>query len=156
MILQVKVMSDKLEMIDVYNLINGVDYQVISRKRIRLLNTVMVNINGEAISIKAGFEWNGASVPQMFWASIGKPTNEDFALASLVHDYLYAIKFNRDVADAVFRKLLDMAGVNGRRVALMWGAVRVGGHIFYAARANNNKISTRFWRGAVKFLYGRD
>ncbi|MEH6465973.1 MAG: DUF1353 domain-containing protein, partial [Shewanella psychromarinicola] len=73
----------------------------------------------------------GASIPKIFWFVIGEPTEQKFALASLIHDYLYMMRADRGLADQLFRKLLDDAGVNGRRVALMFWAVRAGGLWFY-------------------------
>ena len=152
--LQVHSYTDKNEMVEIRELVRDEHYQVIARTKMKLLKTVLVRINGETIIIKAGGFWNGATIPKIFWGLIGQPSSQKFALASLVHDELYEMRYNRDTADDVFRKLLDWAGVNGRRVALMWSAVRLGGHMFYAARAKNNKLSTRIWRGIVKKFYG--
>lgn len=154
--LTVKLYTDQAEMIDVRDLIRGVDYIVKGSQRMKLLKPIYVKIGDFTRLIPNGTEWDGASIPRAFWALIGKPTQQQFALASLVHDYLYMIMHDRDEADTAFRKLLDWAGVNGRRVALMWGAVRVGGHMFYASRAKNNRVSTRMWRGVVNFLYGSE
>jgi hypothetical protein len=129
--LQVKLCTDKDELIDVRELIKGIDYKVIGRRNMVLLKSLLVIVDGDRHSIPAHYEWNGASIPRVFWYFIGKPTIQDFALASVVHDYFYEIHHDRDEADTTFRKLLDWAGVNGRRVALMWAAVRVAGWWFY-------------------------
>lgn len=152
--LQVQTQNDTLENIDIRELVKGRDYVVVSSQRMKLFITLYVTINDMTYTVPAGTVWNGASIPRAFWWLIGEPTRQEFALASLVHDFLYMYMVNRDTADAVFRKLLDWAGVNGRKVAVMWGAVRVGGHMFYASRAKNNRLSTRAWRKIVDFLYG--
>lgn len=154
--LSIKLYTDRAELIEVRDLVLDVDYAVKGSQRMKLLKSLHVKVGGVVRIIPNGTEWNGASIPRLFWSIIGKPTQQEFALASLIHDYLYMIRHDRDEADAVFRKLLDWAGVNGRRVALMWGAVRVAGHMFYASTAKNNRVSTRAWRGVVNFLYGSE
>ena len=153
--LQIQTYSEKEELVDILSLARDYDYQVISKRSSRLLRDIFVRINGETKIIKNGFVF-GASIPKIFWRVIGKPTNQKFALASLVHDYLYKIKYNRDRSDEIFRTLLDWSGVNGHRVALMFYAVRLGGHAFYAARANNDRWTTKFWRWTVKNAYSND
>lgn len=108
-----------------------VHYVVLGKRKMKLLRDIRFKFNGEWIEITEGFEWNGASIPKIFWFVIGKPTSEKFALASLIHDYLYMMRADRGLADNLFRELLDDAKVNGRRVAAMFWAVRIGGWWFY-------------------------
>ena len=119
------------EWVDVKEFRKDVHYVVLGKRKMKLLRDIKFKFNGEWIEIAEGFEWNGASIPWIFWFVIGKPTSQKFALASLIHDYLYSKREDRNLADNLFRKLLDDAGVNGRRVALMWLAVRAGGWWFY-------------------------
>ena len=118
------------EWVDVKEFRKDVDYVVLGKRNIKTLRDVKFKFNGREHLIKEGFEYNGASIPKIFWFVIGKPTSEKFALASLIHDYLYMMRADRGLADNLFRELLDDAKVNGRRVAAMFWAVRTGGWWF--------------------------
>lgn len=128
-IAQVKTRSG--EWVDAKEFRRDVDYVVLGKRNIKTLRKARFLFNGEWHEITEGFEWNGASIPKIFWFVIGKPTNEKFAMASLFHDYLYMMRADRCLADNLFRELLDDAKVNGRRVAAMFWAVRAGGWWFY-------------------------
>ena len=128
-------------------------YKLVGRHKMRTQCDITLHTANEIILINTGYEWNGATIPNIFWRLIGNPRSPKFALASLIHDELYRLRFNRDQADAIFRELLRWAGVDGWRVALMFSAVRIGGHMFYAASSDNNRKTTKAWRWAVKKLY---
>lgn len=154
--LKVQVKNEFDDRVDIKELREGKDYIVTGKRKMKLMRELWFFHNNQWIHLNSGFNWNGASIPGAFWFFIGEPTEQKFALASLVHDYLYKIKYNRDRADCIFKMLLDWAGVNGKRVALMWAAVRLGGQMFYAARADNDKWTTQFWKWSVKKLYGNE
>lgn len=78
----------------------------------------------DVIVIPAGFKFDGASIPRLFWRFIGHPFTPRFIEASLVHDYLCKNKMDRKMSDRVFRKLLRANGVANWRADLMYGAVR--------------------------------
>lgn len=94
--------------------------------------------------IPAGYSWDGASIPGLFQFAAGKP--DEYPVESLAHDRLYEIRFDRQVADDVFYYLLDKAGVRDRLVRWMFGAVRIGGFVFYAGD------TSKFWRFVRGFL----
>lgn len=121
---------------------------VVDNEKIRLLVDVEVDLeykrNGsyrtKMFNIPAGYEFDGASIPPMFWGVIGEPDEPEFIIAALVHDYLYEKRWYRDMADAAFQELLEDAGVWSFKAALMYSVVRVGGHMFYAGD------TSVFWR----------
>lgn len=39
-----------------------------------------------------GYTWNGADIPRFFWRIIGSRTDNDFLIASMLHDYLLEFK----------------------------------------------------------------
>ena len=127
----VQVPNDSGVRVDIKEFREGVHYEVLGKRKIKLIRHVWFLWNGNWMFINSGFIYNGASIPKTFWFVIGEPTEQKFALASLIHDYLYMMRADRGLADQLFRKLLDDAGVNGRRVALMFWAVRAGGLWFY-------------------------
>jgi Protein of unknown function (DUF1353) len=85
------------------------------------------------ITVPAGFETDFASIPRLFWSSIGHPAGE-YAQAAVLHDWLYRSQLvPRARADALFSEAMKVLGVPGWRRWLMWAAVRVGGAGAYAA-----------------------
>ena len=78
--------------------------------------------------IPKDFEFDGASIPPIFWAAFYSPYHPKVVTAGLAHDYLYATHLvGRKAADQIFEHLLKLSGVpNGRRRA-MYLAVRAFG-----------------------------
>ena len=116
-----------------------------------LTSRVRLTVDGFSVTLPSRFKFS-ASIPKVFQWFIGNPTDEEFALAACIHDYLHKLRYDRDTTDEVFNILLSWQMLNTTKRLLMYYAVRVGGHAFYAARANNNKLSTRFWRWLVTIL----
>lgn len=90
--------------------------------------------------IPKGWTFDGASIPPVFWNLIGEPTEKDFRIPAMVHDWLYGERFNRELSDEIFKELLDLDGVSVVHQHLMWLAVRVFGHTFYASDTSD------FWK----------
>jgi len=53
--------------------------------------------NEEIIKIPKGFVFNGSSSPRFLWWSF--PPYGDFFFAAILHDYLYHIKYPKNIAD---------------------------------------------------------
>ena len=60
------------------------------------------------ITIKKGYEWDGASIPWFFWLFVGSPFLPQFRRSSLIHDYFCDEDNNLDrkEGDKLFQKLL--------------------------------------------------
>lgn len=57
-------------------------------KKYKLENDIKLELsNGNIIIIERGFKWDLSSVPKILWSII--PPDGDFAIAALIHDYLY-------------------------------------------------------------------
>ena len=74
---------------------NPVKYSRIIRgekwKKYKLENDITIQLtDGQIITIQKGFEWDLSSVPKRLWSII--PPDGDFAIAALIHDYLYVNK----------------------------------------------------------------
>ncbi|MBQ9244872.1 DUF1353 domain-containing protein [bacterium] len=54
--------------------------------------TVITTFRQFTFTISKGFTWNGADIPRMFWRIIGARTDNDFLIASMLHDYLLEFK----------------------------------------------------------------
>lgn len=109
-------------------------------------NTDSGDTNTESFIIPNGWVYDGASIPEIFWSMIGKPTDEDFLIPAMVHDWLYGIRYNRELSDEIFKELLDLDGVSQPKATLMWSAVRVFGHVYYASHTSN------FWKTIKELL----
>lgn len=59
--------------------------------------------------------WDGASIPRIFWLTIGSKTDSRFLIPSMIHDVLcenhHYVDNDRYFADKVFERLLYVAGV---------------------------------------------
>ena len=99
-----------------------------------------ISANGQYIGfdVAAGYCWE-TSVPKgLQW--FAKRNERKHAAAALIHDLMYERRINRELADYCFREILIDSGVSRVRAYVMWGAVRIGGHAFYASD------TSRFWR----------
>lgn len=96
--------------------------------------------------VPAGYIFDGASIPPIFWDLIGEPDDQEFLIAALIHDFLYERRWNRKMADAAFRNFLIKEGVWGFKASVMWAAVRLGGFSFYAGD------TSKFWAKVRNFL----
>lgn len=110
------------------------------------------------LTVPAGFECDGASVPRLLWSFVGLAPDGLLRAAAVSHDYLYASRglvggnlkaryyspahehdwqtvlwpVTRKQSDELFARLLREAGVAKRRRRLAYLAVRLFG--FYAWR----------------------
>ena len=93
-----------------------------------LLEDVVVESLGYKITVKKGFDFDGASIPQALWGVYGNPLSGKFRIAALVHDALYAShKLPREVADAIFIDLMKQHEVGYLKRQTMYYAVRSAG-----------------------------
>ena len=65
--------------------------------------------------IHNGFTWNGADIPRFLWQIIGSRTDNDFLLASMVHDYMLNFKhyimnevLNQKLSAEEYRRLTSL------------------------------------------------
>lgn len=85
-------------------------------------------INGNFFVIKAGFWWDGASIPKFLWGIIGNPWEEDIAPGALIHDALYGSQvFERVYSDHVMYTVNDINNMGGIKNHLVYRGLRMGG-----------------------------
>lgn len=87
-----------------------------------------------------GYTWNGADIPRFFWRIIGSRTDNDFLIASLLHDYLLEFKSYmmqeilknkmkkreyRRLTSLIFRHVIKEQGTNVIKANIMSWAVDV-------------------------------
>ncbi len=109
-----------------------------------LHNSVTVNIvttkRDFGFTISTGYTWNGADIPRMFWRIIGSRTDNDFLIASMLHDYMLefksyiihevlgnqiSMKEYRRLTSLVFREKIKAQGTNTIKANIMAWCVDV-------------------------------
>jgi hypothetical protein len=112
-----------------------------------LFNTVTVTIKTTfrefSFDIYNGYYWNGADIPRFLWRIVGSRTDNQFLIASLLHDYLLQFKKfilkevlhnmitvneYRRLTSLIFREKLKHQGVNTIKANIMSWAVDVFQH----------------------------
>ena len=107
---------------------NELKVNIIDENVFILLEDVVIESLGYKITVKKGFDFDGASIPQSLWSVYGNPLSGKFRIAALVHDALYVSqKLPREVADAVFLDLMKQHEVGYLKRQTMYYAVRSAG-----------------------------
>jgi len=85
-------------------------------------------IPGHRLEVLAGFPFDGASIPRVFWLTTGYPLEPDLQASALIHDACYSAELMpRADADGLFYRCLRLDGVGWYRANKMWLGVRIGG-----------------------------
>lgn len=106
-------------------------------RAVRLLEDATYYLPGFGVlTVRAGFEFDGASIPSIFWATKGHPLDHNHIRSSLLHDALYAAQItDRATADKLFLDFMNHADQIGWYTrTTIYQAVRTCG-----AKAWNNK-----------------
>ena len=82
------------------------------------------------VRVPAGFVSDYATIPRFLWSAF--PPHGYVKKAAVIHDYLYTREdVPRVIADAVFLAAMRDCGVSAWSRALMYGAVRCFGWLFW-------------------------
>ena len=84
-----------------------------------LFNSVLVSVittkRQFKFTIFNGYTWNGADIPRFFWRIIGSRTDNDFLIASMIHDYLLEFKLymvneilQKEISKKEYRRLTSL------------------------------------------------
>lgn len=80
------------------------------------------------ITVKAGFIFDGASIPRALWRVCGHPLEAPRIAAALAHDWLYAAHVcDRKTADLIYRTILCVVGFAPWRATIEYAALRLAG-----------------------------
>ena len=83
---------------------------------------------GCRVTIKKGFDFDGASIPKWLWSIYGSPLNGNYVVASLIHDGLYASqKVSKRVSDKIFLDIMKQSKVGYIKRTSMYLAVKMFG-----------------------------
>lgn len=109
-----------------------------------LLEDIEVEALGYTITVKSGFDFDGASIPRPLWGVFGNPLSGDFRIAALVHDVLYASqKLPRKVCDDIFLELMKLHGVSYTKRYSMYLAVRSAGGFVWEKNKKEDLVKYR-------------
>lgn len=90
---------------------------------------------GKSITVKRGFETDGASIPNtplIRWI-IGHPFSMPLLPDAIIHDGLYASELlPRNQCDWIFLELMKRSKIGWAKRNAVWSAVRLGGAIVWA------------------------
>ena len=75
------------------------------------------------ITIKAGFEFDGATIPRLFHSLIGSPFTPAYIEAALIHDFCCANDLDGWTRDEMFKDNLRDNGVSTIKSGAMYKAV---------------------------------
>ena len=93
-----------------------------------LFEDVAVESLGYSITVKKGFDFDGASIPKWLWSIYGSPLNGNYVVASLIHDGLYASqKVSKSVSDKIFLDVMKQSNVGYIKRTSMYLAVKMFG-----------------------------
>jgi hypothetical protein len=86
----------------------------------------------EKVQVPRGFVTDLASIPAVFWTVL--PPAGPYSYPAIVHDYLYWFQpCARDAADDILRFAMRDLNVSTVKVATIYEAVRLGGHLAWAS-----------------------
>ena len=92
--------------------------------------TLIKSIKWHGLTVPAGFESDGASVPRFFWRYVFPPGDSRAMFAAFIHDFIYRTHpqgWTRKAADEAFRSLLLEDGVSKSRARRAYWGVRLFG-----------------------------
>jgi hypothetical protein len=107
---------------------NTVKIEMLPEGKAKLLEDFSYENDRFKVTAKAGFVFDGASIPKFFWRVIGHPFSFKLLRPAIIHDVCYASEyFEREYADELFEEMLDRSGVSELKENAMFMAVRIGG-----------------------------
>ncbi len=92
--------------------------------------TLREELSYGGLTVPAGFESDGASVPRFFWRIVFPPGDNRALRAAFLHDWIYRTHpegWTREAADNLFRKVLATDGVPRISATLAFWGVRLFG-----------------------------
>ena len=101
---------------------------IVNEKVFILSEDKTVESLGYSVTVKKGFDFDGASIPKLLWSIYGSPLNGNYVVASLIHDGLYASqKVSKSISDRIFLDIMKQSNVGYIKRTSMYLAVSVFG-----------------------------
>lgn len=104
------------------------ELEIINENQFILSKDKTVESLGYSITVKKGFDFDGASIPKWLWSIYGSPLNGNYVAASLIHDGLYASqKVSKIVSDKIFLDVMKQSDVGYIKRTSMYLVVKLLG-----------------------------
>lgn len=122
------------------------DIKVIGEQAYEVDSPLVYERENQIIQVNKGFDFDGASVPQMLWGLGLSPMTGGYQRAACLHDALYASElFDRELCDDIFLEAMESDGVPRFKRLAMYYAVRMfGGQVWKGHNKNEVKSYRRF------------
>jgi hypothetical protein len=105
-----------------------------------------VNIPGHILTILTGYVTDFASIPRIFWASCGYPSEPELQSPTLIHDAMYSGELvTRKEADDILYWALRANGVSAYRAWKIWAGVRIGGGFVWRRHTPDSITTARLY-----------
>ncbi len=99
-----------------------------------LYQEVTYTLGDKSVTVPAGYQYDGASIPEAFWIEIGTPFHPSFMPASLPHDRGYDThEHPKEWFDDLFFRILIASGVSQVKAKLMFDAVHIFGYSHWSS-----------------------
>ena len=114
------------------------DIKVIGEQAYEVDSPLVYERENQIIQVNKGFDFDGASVPQMLWGLGLSPMTGGYQRAACLHDALYASElFDRELCDDIFLEAMNSDGVPRFKMLAMYYAKHSYGiiHSYYLVDA---------------------
>lgn len=92
------------------------------------------------IEVKAGFVFDGASIPRALWRLCGHPLEAPRIAAALAHDWIYAARgCARGDADAIYREICRLVGISAICRNVEYAALRLCGWVAWCGHTMDER-----------------
>lgn len=116
---------------------------------------IAVGAKTYTIWIKAGFKFDGASIPRLLWRLCGHPFEAPRIAAALAHDWLYRAQVTtRGEADKIFNAICKKVGMSAWRTGPEYYALWACGWAAWNANHEWPKISEARTLGSCEVKEG--
>lgn len=120
------------------------DIKVIGAQAYEVDSTLVYERENQIIQVNKGFDFDGASVPQMLWGLGLSPMTGGYQRAACLHDALYASEyFDRKICDSIFLEAMESDGVPYAKRTAMFYAVRMFGSLVWKEHKRDEVINYR-------------
>lgn len=100
------------------------------------------------ITVKKGFLFDGASIPELAWGMIGSPFTGEYRIPALIHDSFYKCadrnRFSQEDSDSIFDVLMDQFGENETTNFIVYQAVDKFGGSAWSDASKTQKEKSKF------------
>ena len=92
------------------------------------------------LDVKAGFVFDGASIPRALWRVCGHPLEAPRIAAALAHDWIYASKcISRADAELIYRTICAWVGISAVCRNVEYAALRMCGWVAWSGHAEDDR-----------------